>query len=455
MEESRHDPVQGAARLARLSVLLPVLLTLGACDVPQSMHVTAGMEPRVEDDSVRFRTTYYFRVFDVCETPQPTTNGTSANSALGGPQQQLAKDSIYRFRMTGKASSLFSKVHFESGTLKSYQIDPFGADVAFDNTNGRFYVRSQDETQADARHGATMARIRMYEEARNRQGVSDTAKAEYDALIHGAIRSLDTAAPPAPLASEVARRLVAASTEAQDAAIAARRAALVAESKTEAQIADDQGMKDLLRAVTAHSESQKKLRTDLIGLFTEAGKAAGDAVTSAEKTVKAVDEKKLPENADEKTRKAHDELRAAVRLQLAIALTRQEAITRAGNAEFLAALQPAATTSSGDGTCSAGSRTRRGFQILGPEGLRTFNQDERLIMAMTSDGGPLISVLQELSGRVLTPKINDAEQLLPLATERNRLGTARRELESAPADLDAAKLKIDAAIKTLDPKVTK
>lgn len=463
--QSMHNEVQGAVRRARpaarlpMLLTLPVLLTLSACDVPRSMHVTAGMEPKYEDDDVRFRTTYYFRVFDVCDTDEPAASGgkggsATAGSALGGGQQKLAKDSIYRFRMTGKASSLFSKVHFESGTLKSYQIDPFGADVAFDGTNGRFYVRSQDETQADARNSATMARIRMLEGMRNREGLGAAVQAELDAQILSAIRSLGPGTRSPPTASEVVRRLVTGSLQAQDAVIAAKKAALAAEGKTAAQIADDAEMKKLLGARTSHGDSQKTLHDDLVGLFTEAGTAAKNAVDALEVMVKAIDEKKLPDSADDKTRKAHADLRAAVRLQLAIAMARQEDIRRAGNAELLAATLSTAAGAPGEAACSAGSRTRRGFQILGPEGIRTFNQDERLIMAMNTDGGPLISMLQELSGRVLAPKLSDAEQLLPLATERNRLGTARRELEASPADLKAAQDKIKAAIETLQPKVT-
>lgn len=48
-----------------LTVLL-VLLTQG-CGVPKGMRVRSGTYPRYEDDQVRFRTTYYFRVFDACE----------------------------------------------------------------------------------------------------------------------------------------------------------------------------------------------------------------------------------------------------------------------------------------------------------------------------------------------------------------------------------------------------
>lgn len=51
------------------------------------------------------------------------------------------------------------------------------------------------------------------------------------------------------------------------------------------------------------------------------------------------------------------------------------------------------------GTPSGGC-TRQAFQIWGPQGWVPFDQDERLIMAMTSTGNPLLSVLSERARRV-------------------------------------------------------
>ena len=47
------------------------------------------------------------------------------------------------------------------------------------------------------------------------------------------------------------------------------------------------------------------------------------------------------------------------------------------------------------------SQPKRGFQILGPEGWRTFDQEERLVFAMSSSAQPLIGTLKELGSRVL------------------------------------------------------
>lgn len=72
---------------------------------------------------------------------------------------------------------------------------------------------------------------------------------------------------------------------------------------------------------------------------------------------------------------------------------------------------------------------RRGFQILGPEGWRTFNQDERLLLAMSTSARPLIGTMQEISGRVLNSQPIEAEMLLPLVREDLRLSRAGRELD--------------------------
>ena len=117
-----------------------MLLTACGVGVPQRMEFRAGIDPRFQDDDVRFRSTYYFRVFDICTDEAGQKRG-----------DRPIKDSLYRFRMTGKASSHFNKVHFESGTLHKGEIDPFGANVEFNEKTGRFQfvARKQSERQAE------------------------------------------------------------------------------------------------------------------------------------------------------------------------------------------------------------------------------------------------------------------------------------------------------------------
>ena len=114
-------------------VFVALLFITAGCTVPKNMRVRSGIDPRYQDDDVRFQTTYYFRVFD-------------PDYQDGGVQ----KDSLYRFRMTGKANSLSNKVHFESGILHKNEIDPFGAAVVYDKKLGRYRYISQSETKRKA-----------------------------------------------------------------------------------------------------------------------------------------------------------------------------------------------------------------------------------------------------------------------------------------------------------------
>lgn len=445
----------------RLATAVVGLIGLAGCTAPEQFHVAKSDEPRFEDKDVRFRTVYYFRVYDQCADGDLGMGRNAGQDVFGQlrGRPRILKDSIYRFRMTGKASEVFAKVHFEAGTLKSYQIDPFGADVGFDDTNRRFYLRTQDETQADARHSAVLRRIRQYEDAKAGLAPTSALGAEYDALILSAIRSLGDGAPPA-LAGVVADRLGRASLDAQDAAIRARAAASRAEGKSAADIAKD--TQPLMDKRTLHDDVRSKLRADLIRLLDVTSRAAHDAVGDAKAALDVADKKvtdadtaaKVAGLSADQLKAAQENLKEVTRhrddaqVQYAIALARRDEIRRIGNGEFLGSSQAAAPSSAAEG-CGTGSATRRGFQILGPEGLRTFNQDERLIMAMSSDGSPLISLLQELSGRILTPKVTEAEQLLPLAVERNRLSESRQALEGQPDSLETANKSIDAAIAKL------
>src|SRR5438874_191077 len=81
-----------------------VALAVAGCSVSKSMRVRSGEDPTHKDEDVRFRTTYYFRVFDACEginEMQETDprSDTVLEGKKGGPYH-LKADSLYRFRMT-------------------------------------------------------------------------------------------------------------------------------------------------------------------------------------------------------------------------------------------------------------------------------------------------------------------------------------------------------------------
>lgn len=272
---------------------------MAGCTVPKHMRIENAYHPKYEDEDVRFRATYYFRVFDYC-ADQVKSN------------QQPQSDTLYRFRMTGKAHSLTTQVHFESGTLTAGQIDPFGANVVYDERNNQFYLKSQSQGQVEAQREGRMQDLRRM-------------VGEYRGLMD-------------------AMDLKAADMKEKD--------------------------KELL------DEFRSVLKQQIAAL-NEPGNPSG---TDKEKAAKEA---------------------------------AKEGAKSEGN-------------QNGSGSCL---QTRRGFQILGPEGWRTFNQDERLLLAMAIRGKPLISTMQELSGRVLNNQPIEAEMLLPLVQEDLRISLAERDLE--------------------------
>ena len=275
--------------------LLCTLLMVG-CSVPDSMGVRSGADPRHQDDNVRFRTTYYFRVFDLCRDPK----GRSVSA--GAPQL----DSLYRFRMTGKASALFSKVRFESGILHKSEFDPFGATVILDEKLGRPRFVSREETDRAAR------RNERYEEIEK---------------LTKLLKKLDT------LADEEAAEVGGVNTvDAVQGVIGRLQAAM------------EQQVQNLVEPVP----------------------------------VRQVDSQGTP------------------------------------------AVQPPPGQ-----LCPLGTELRRGFQLMGPEGITTFNQHQRLVMAMTSSGKPLLSALKELTGRMLAEHGSPGDVVLPLV--REHLATLRAE----------------------------
>ena len=70
------------------------------------------------------------------------------------------------------------------------------------------------------------------------------------------------------------------------------------------------------------------------------------------------------------------------------------------------------------------------------QALTTFNQDQRLVMAMTSSGKPLINALQKLSGRMLAEHVSPGDVVLPLV--REDLATLRAERVLDRLEDDAA-----------------
>lgn len=152
MNEDLALCARARARIMKRAAIFCVAALVSACSVPQAFQIGNSISPHYEDQDVLFRTTYYLRVFDICRVDE---SGRTANYERGtakllhrqiGPYRIL-KDSLYRFRMTGQAQGLLNDVRFESGTLREYQIDPFGRTVEFDEKLKRFRSPDSHPTQ--------------------------------------------------------------------------------------------------------------------------------------------------------------------------------------------------------------------------------------------------------------------------------------------------------------------
>jgi hypothetical protein len=291
-------------------VLGLVFLAAGCASVPKHMQVGHGLDPRHVDKQVRFRTVYYFRVFDYCA------------HLPGDPVASLPRsDALYRFRMTGKANAMTNKIRFESGTLKAYQIDPFGATIGYDKKTGRpKYVPTKE-----------CKPCKTPESPKKTNNDSQAAQGG-DAQI---------------------------------------------------KPADDNGIAQTKPAGSGSAAQTKPADGN--------GTAQKEPVGSG-----SAGERVNEHDTEDQSRDAPD-----------------------------------------NGECPAGSELRRGFQILGPEGFRTFDQDERLVMAMTVSGEPLLSALKEVSKRYLDAHDgpSPSELLLPITQEQLRVLQAERAVQETESTL--------------------
>ena len=299
-------------------------LLLAGCS-GKFLHVRTGEDPRYQDDGVRFRTTYYFRVFDPCGS----SHCSQANEEAGLCRPK--NDSLYRFRLTGKAGSLAS-VHFEAGTLMAHEIDPFGVAVAYDEASNRFHFKSRHQSEEEAKKREQLAEIRnlhaLCTELKGRAGALDKC----EAALTTKVAALQPGVVPIPAG--------------QPAALA------------------------------------------------NAGEGGNKPAAGSSKP----------------------ELKTRGMTNVNVSSTEPESV--------------ASPPFHRNRDCIPGEEKRRGFQILGPEGWRTFDQDERLLLAMSTSGKPLISTLKEISDRVLQQK-TPAQQLGTYLREQSAVERARQSLDAA------------------------
>lgn len=368
-------------------------VSLSGCVIPDAMHVRQGGEPAWEDDHVLFRTTYYFRVADFC--------GDTANN-----HKPVQIDSLYRFRMTGKGKSTFNRVRFESGTLQDWQIDPFGASVEFDRESGKPYFVSQQKRESSLRqhkHYAEIDRLRALGDKLGCKATGgktpDSGQAEQCTIINDKI-------------AENLRLIGPGDTGNLG----------YAKAKAEAVRA----LEEYAMSLAASVKTGDKTLSSALDNLNKARTVVNNASNTLELLV-ALDQAKEALSAP------------AQRIDKAT-----QARLDAARKLLLSENTPDTLNSSATGlVCGDGLPARRGFQILGPEGWRTFDQDERLVLAMSSNGKPLLDTLRDLSSRAMAQKSAELsrEALLSesLATARARtklsvLGSTQPEALSTALD---------------------
>ena len=337
-------------------------LLLSSClNVPDEMRVATGARPDNIDDHVRFRTTLYFRSFDYCLNKawlnRSKIHGTTGDQVDIGDSDIFiipGTDSLYRFRMTGKAVSGTTKVRFESGTLPANVIDPYGAVIERNEKTGRPEFVSQAELDERARRSS--------------------AKEEFDDLLQ-----------------------------------------MLEQFPTEVE--DSTGLKQ---------EEINILRKAIINRMSSA------MIDYAGGTIAIPTPKPTPTPTG-----SQDGGDGANTGEDGAAKAKDTASNREQNGD---------TGKVGSTQCTAGP-SRRGYQIMGPEGWRTFRQDERVIMAMSSSAEPLIQSLQRTSNNVLNARASEAELVLPLVRESMKIQTVENILSDADPSTDAAVNTLIAGVK--------
>lgn len=87
--------------------------------------------------------------------------------------------------------------------------------------------------------------------------------------------------------------------------------------------------------------------------------------------------------------------------------------------------------------CPEGRPAKQSYLLYGPGGVRELDPDERLLMAMSSNSKPLISLLQELSGRQLRESQRMPSGMQGVVNERAWLFDLKKKLSKAEKTLES------------------
>lgn len=370
-------------RLCLIPLIGLTVMAISGCaslgDVPAALRVDSGLDPQHIDDQVRFRTTYYFRVLSGCQIDTTPKDERSADSSpfmkrVRGEFKPLS-DSLYRFRMTGQAAALYSKVHFESGVLKKSQIDPFGSAIRYNEQTNSFLPVSADDLQADVKRQIARGEIHdlraLYQEIRDDKYLESTAR---ETLLAKVVLIIEDRL-------EQLKPLRAVSVP--------PRAVVIDKPKESAEASDKPSVQPDLKTGEQATELQTKLN--------EANEALANQKTKEKATLQ--DLSKTIEGRLE---------------ELDAAKSRGEAKKNA--------------------SCS-GRPTETKYYLLGPEGAKELDPNDRLLLALSLESKPLIGALQQLSARKFQAAGPDLKTMERLLEERGRIFDAQKTLLKATVDL--------------------
>lgn len=381
-------------------------------DVGPEFRIDTGIEPENQDNNVRFRTTYYFRVFDYCEKLSDADRKTDYEekdnlfTTRKNGQYKILKDSLYRFKMTGQASALFSKVNFESGALKAEQIDPFGSYVNFDSNGRPQIVSAQELHEKNDRQQVEENIRRLVSLRKDLKDIPDAGK-RVDSVIEQTIDLLGPHSDPKSVVGDAA--LISEQVKAR------QHLDKIVKAAERANVPKVSGLDTVETKDSIWRKEKEFFRKVSDKALEQVGKmetAQGDREKELSAST-AVDKKKeLQDNLD------------LTKKELSLAKSELQDILRITASHLLGNPTLGTTTRSENSSdaCSKGARPTRGFQVLGPEGFREFDPGERLVMAMTSDAKPLVNTLQALSGRNMQTDISNSPQSRQLvANDHERL----------------------------------
>ncbi len=457
-------------RVRTFSQALLALTLLSGCswlaDISSSMRVDTGLEPENIDSNVRFRTTYYFRVLTGCKIESTASADYDKFSPfkkrISGVFIPL-NDSLYRFRMTGQAAALFNRVHFESGILRKEQIDPFGSSVRYNDQTHAFTPISADEVRDDnARH------IAMQEVEQFRKLYTDLAAdeklttghktqlfAKLITMIEDRLDQIKASRPSSAVSTTPSSGSGTAGTNPTDSALTKLEQKLIAlEEKlgkarthfnntqktlieAKKKVAEiETNLNDAKAALTSPDPSTKPPKQNIDALTAELT-AAEQVMTTAETNRDAAG-KLVTTLTGESTAIKTEIENAHKNLTTAKQETMTSLTTLKGKVEdLLKELGVATTPPANQGTAACnGKPSENKYYILGPEGTKELDPNDRLLLALSVDSKPLISALQQLSDRKFQSAGTNYQTMEDLLHERGQILDSRSLLQKAEKAID-------------------